>query len=87
MNANIARQLVTSSIGNTPLAGFTLKATEEGYEVSDGNAFEMFEFGQEVEALNAYADFIDTFIGDDADYDYTDWIAARDQARTDAEAL
>lgn len=87
MNTSIARTLVTQSIGNTPLSGFTLDMEDGEWVVSDGATTETFEVGAEADALRTYADFIDTFIGDDPDRDYADWIAARDEARADAEAL
>lgn len=87
MNAiTVTRQLVTATVGDTALDGFTLKANEGGgYIVSDGR--DSAQADGPTEALETYANFIETYIDDQDAETAAKWQAEIDKALADAAAI
>ena len=84
-NITVTRGLVTDWIGDTPAAGFSLDLEDGTYTVRDGA--ESFSTSDPAEALRMYADFIETFVGDQDEATATKWQAEIDKALADAAAI
>lgn len=82
----VARTLVTSSVGGTPLTGFTLEAVPGGgWLVRDGR--DAAEVDTAADALRTYADFITTFLEDQDETTAALWALEVERARRDAAQL